>query len=283
MSRGRLAAAVAPIVLLLVAAAQLAIAPAHAALFDDEEARKRIELLKGRIDQLESSLSARLGTLEATVKSQGLVELLRDVDLIKGDVAKLRGQYEVLTYELEQAQKRQRDLYLDLDGRLRKLESAAAASAPPATSDSAAASAAGASPTATPPRAPPVAADVAGEQRAYDAALDQFKTGNYAAAATSFQAFARTYPRSPLAPSAMYWAGNAQYALRDFRAAIATQRQLIATYPDSQKVPDAILNIASCQLELGDAGGVRRSLEDLVARYPNSEAAGKARQRLSGR
>ena len=267
------------IVLSLVAAAQLAIAPAHAAIVDDDEARKRIELLKSRVDQLESSLSGRLGTLEATSKSQGLVELLRDVEQFKADIAKLRGQYEVLTYELEQAQKRQRDLYLDLDGRLRKMEGAASAGSPapaalPATTDSAA---------ATPSRTPPAAGDIAGEQRAYDAALDQFKSANYAAAVASFQAFARAYPRSPLAPSAMYWAGNAQYALRDFRAAIATQRQLIATYPDSQKVPDAMLNIASCQLELGDAGGVRRTLEDLVARYPNSEAGGKARQRLSGR
>jgi tol-pal system protein YbgF len=287
VSRGRLGAAVAPVVLSLVVAAQLAIAPAHAALFDDDEARKRIELLKGRVDQLESSLSARLGTLEATVKSQGLVELLHDLEQIKADIAKLRGQYEVLTYELEQAQKRQRDLYLDLDGRLRKLEGAAGATGPAATgppaADSAPAAGAGASPAGTPARPPPSAADTVTEQRAYDAALDQFKSGNYAAAVASFQGFARTYPKSPLAPSAMYWAGNAQYALRDFRSAIATQRQLISTYPDSQKVPDAMLNIASCQLELGDAGGVRRTLEDLVAKYPNSEAGGKARQRLSGR
>ncbi|HEX9277680.1 MAG TPA: tol-pal system protein YbgF [Casimicrobiaceae bacterium] len=280
---GRLGVAVAPIVLLLLVAAQLAIAPAHAALFDDDEARKRIDLLKGRVDQLESSLNARLGTLETTVKSQGLVELLHDVEQIKADIAKLRGQYEVLTYELEQAQKRQRDLYLDLDGRLRKLESAAApaATGPPAA-DSAPAST-GASPAVTPARPLASAADIVTEQRAYDAALDQFKTGNYAAAAASFQAFARANSRSPLAPSALYWAGNAQYALKDFRTAIATQRQLMAMYPDSQKVPDAMLNIASCLTELGDAAGARRTLEDLVAKYPGSEAGGKARQRLSGR
>ena len=98
-----------------------------------------------------------------------------------------------------------------------------------------------------------------------------------------FQAFARAYSRSPLAPSALYWAGNAQYALKDFRTAIATQRQVIAMYPDSQKVPDAMLNIASCLTELGDGAGARRTFEDVVAKYPNSEAAGKARQRLAGR
>src|SRR5438093_1414148 len=220
MPRGRLGPAVAPVVLLLAVAAQLAIAPAHAALFDDEEARKRIESLKGRVDQLESSVSARLGTLEATVKSQGLVELLHDVEQIKADIAKLRGQYEVLAYELEQAQKRQRDLYLDLDGRLRKIESGPAPAAA-ASTDTGPTAAGGAAPA--PPARP---GDAASEQRAYDSALEQFKSGSYPAAIASFQSFVKSYPKSPLAASGLYWVGNAQYAQRDFRAAIATQRQL---------------------------------------------------------
>jgi tol-pal system protein YbgF len=279
----------APAVAFLLIAVTLTIAPARAALFDDDEARKRIDVLRGRVDQLDE----RLNALEATVKSQGLVDLLRDIEQIKADVAKLRGQQEVFSYELEQAQKRQRDLYLDLDGRLRKLEGAAGSGGPagPAAGAPAGAAEAGAqqAPAAgsgsaalpgTAARVPPAAADLAGEQRAYDAALDQFKSGSYAAAIGSFQAFVRAYPRSALAPSAMYWQGNAQYAQRDFRGAIATQRQLLATYPDSQKVPDALLNIASCQVELGDNTGARRTLEDILARFPSSDAAGKARQRL---
>lgn len=283
MRRGR-TAAVAPFLLALAAATQLVTAPARAALFDDDEARQRIELLKSRVDQLEGSLNQRLAALESTVKSQGLVDMLNDVEEIKADVAKLRGQYEVLSYELDQSQKRQRDLYLDLDGRLRKLETAAGTAAPAPNATAAGGPEGGVQPGTgggIPPTATPAAAT--GEQSAYDAALDQFKGGSYAAAVTSFQAFTRAYPRSALAPSAIYWAGNAQYALRDFRAAIATQRQLIATYPDSQKIPDAMLNVASCQVELGDTAGARRTLEDLVRKYPLSEAAGKARQRLAGR
>jgi tol-pal system protein YbgF len=262
--------------LALLFSLQLAAAPARAALFDDNEARSRIDTLKGRVDQLERSLSQRLDAIEA--KSAALVDLFRDVEQIKGDIAKLRGQYEVLTYELEQAQKRQRDLYLDLDSRLRKIEAGASANAPQA--GDAAAGGAAAVPSLAPPARP---TDIAGEQRAYDAALDQFKGGSYSAATASFQAFVRTFPRSPLAPSALYWAGNAQYAQKDFRAAIATQRQLLASFPDSQKVPDALLNIASCQIELGDSAGAKRSLEEIVGKYPTSEAAGKARQRLAGR
>ena len=265
----------APLAVLLLAA-QLA-GPARAALFDDDEARRRIEELKTRVDLIERSLAQRLEALEA--KSAGLADLFRDVEQIKSDIAKLRGQYEVLTYELEQAQKRQRDLYLDLDSRVRRLEGGPGAPGSPA--NPAAAPPSGDSGTA--PAGPVAAADPAAEQKSYDAALESFKSGNFGAAVASFQSFIRAYPKSPLAPSAMYWAGNAQYAQREFRAAIATQRQLIATYPDSQKLPDALLNIASCQVELGELPAARRTLEEVVAKYPTSEAATKARQRLSAR
>ena len=260
----------------LAALALVALAlPARAALFDDDEARKRIEATNQRLVQVERELGERIAALESQLKSQGLVELFTQVEQLKSDVARLRGQIEVLTYEQEQQQKRQRDLYVDLDSRLRKLEGGAgaatggAAEAPPAA--------------AAPP--PPTAAAPAGadEQRVYDAALDKFKAGGYGAAIAGFNTFLKTYPKSPLAASAQYWIGNAQYAQKDFRGAIATQRQLIAAYPDSPKVPDAMLNIATAQLDLGDGAGSRRTLEDLLAKYPKSEAAAKAKQRLGAR
>src|SRR5438552_17695341 len=147
---------------------QLASAHARAALFDDEEARRRVEALRARVDQLETTLSQRLGALEDTVKGQGLLDLLRDVEQIKADIAKLRGQYEVLTYELEQALKRQRDLYLDLDSRLRKIETAPGAAAGGAPGGDTGIGGAGAT---TVPHVRPD--DVAGEQRSDDATLEQ--------------------------------------------------------------------------------------------------------------
>jgi tol-pal system protein YbgF len=284
-------------------AATLAALPARAALFDDEEARKRIEATNQRLTQVQRQLEDRVAALESQLKSQGLVDLFNQIEQIKADIARLRGQIEVLTHEQGEAQKRQRDLYVDLDSRLRKLEGppgSAAVPAPPAATGAGAGAPAGPAPQPAPAPAAAsaapapaaaapaakgssVAADVANEQRAYDAALDQFKGGNYGAAVQGFTAFVRAHPRSPLAPSAQYWIGNAQFAQRDFRAAIASQRQLLAAYPDSPKAPDAMLNIASSQVELGDAAGSRRTLEELVARHPQSEAAAKARQRLGQR
>jgi tol-pal system protein YbgF len=279
--------------------------PARAALFDDEEARKRIEATNQRLSQVQRQLEDRIAALESQLKSQGLVELFGQVEQIKADIARLRGQIEVLTYEQEQAQKRQRDLYIDLDSRLRKLEGGPGATAPGAGAGVSPSASLGLPPASAPPASPaPVPApapsaatpaggpavagrpgaavpDIATEQRAYDAALDQFKGGNYGAAIVSFASFVKSYPKSPLAPSAQYWIGNAQFAQKEYRAAIASQRQLIAAFPESQKVPDALLNIATGQFELGDGAASRRTLEELIAKHPQSEAAIKARQRLA--
>ena len=276
----------------------------RAALFDDDEARRRIESTNLRLSQLQRQIEDRLTALEQQMKGQGLADLANQIQLLQSDVAKLRGQIEVVTYELEQAQKRQRDLYVDLDTRLRKIESAAAAQAEAAHAAAQAGGVPGAPPpggppegagpatTAPPPAAGPVATlpppvrnpnDGVAEQRAYDAALDQFKRGDYPGSITAFNAFLKTYPRSPLASSAQYWIGNAQYARRDYRGSIATQRQLLRDYPDSGKAPDALLNIASAQADMGDNAASRRTLEELIAKYPKTDAATRARQRLGVR
>src|SRR5689334_11114881 len=220
--------------LLVVAGTEVA----HAALFDDEEARRRIEATNQRLAVMQRQIDDRLLFLEQQAKSGGLADLATQIQLLQGDMAKLRGQIEVVTYELEQSQKRQRDLYVDLDTRLRKMEAAAASAAESANAANAANAAnppnaasggtpaAGnatvvappAAPVAAPPTtvaaAPPVrnSTDGVAEQRAYDAALDLFKRGDYQGAITGFGSFIKTYPRSPLASSAQFWIGNAQYA-----------------------------------------------------------------------
>ena len=164
-------------VAMAVLAAVVVALPARAALFDDDEARKRIDATNQRLAQVQKQLDDRIAALEAQLKSQGLVELFTQVEQLKSDVARLRGQVEVLTYEQDQQQKRQRDLYVDLDSRLRRLEGGPGAGAPGAEEGpaGAAASAGGASLNPGAPNSPSGATSSAVEQRAYDAALDQFK------------------------------------------------------------------------------------------------------------
>jgi tol-pal system protein YbgF len=246
---------------------------AHAALFDDDEARKQINQLKTQADARQktieerlAAIDARLGQLDSTGQNRA-VDLAQLIDSLKQDMAKLRGQIEVLSNQIETAGQRQKDLYLDIDTRLRKLEQAreqAAANPPP---DKPAASAA----------AEPSPA----ETRAYQAALDQFKLGNYALAVSAMQGFMVTYPDSKLAPNAQYWIGMAHSGQRNYKEAIAAQRKLLAAWPDAEKAPDAMLSIASAQETMGDRKSAQRTLEELIARFPNSSSAASAKQRLA--
>jgi tol-pal system protein YbgF len=283
---------------LAFAAAMAAASPLHAQLFGgDDTARKQIAEQAKRIDALSEQLTRVENSLKNLSSAPNpALALSQQLEQMRQEMNQLRGQLEVLGNEIQGASKRQRDMYLDLDTRMKRLEQAGAAPAAPAAS-SPQPPTAGAKPPSPPPAtgtkppsssppspAPPAAAQAGGgdaEARAYDAAQGQRRIGNYPAAIAGFQNFVAQYPKSPLAHRAMYWIGDSQYNLRDFNNAIASQNKLIAAWPESASVPDALLNIASCQLELGDNAAARKTLDGLVARYPASDAAEKARRRLA--
>ena len=78
-------------------------ARAHAALFDDEEARKRIDGTNQRLDAGPEPARGSPGGARAAGEEQGLVDLVSaDRAHARPTSRKLRGQIEVLTYELEQ-------------------------------------------------------------------------------------------------------------------------------------------------------------------------------------
>ena len=265
----------------LFAAALLLALPGRAGLFDDDEARRRVELLKQELSQQGKDNEVRIARLEEMIRNIGVVELVRQLEQINGELARLRGQIEVLTNENQQLQKRQRDFYLDLDSRLKRLEGtpAAGAATPPAADAGSAPAATAAA--AAPPARPPTREEQAREMRTYDNASNLFRRNDFAAAIDAFRAFLKEFPQSALAPNAEYWIGISYANLKDYRNALATQEQLLARYPQSSKAPDALLAIAAVHAEQGDAGSARNTLEDIIARYPSSEAAGKARARLA--
>ena len=238
----------------VVALAALAAAlPARAGLFDDEEARRQIADVRRQVEAQAKTL-ARIES-EVTDK-KALLELVNQIEALKQEIAGLRGQIEVVTNRVEGLDKRQKDLYVDLDTRLRKFESARS-------------------------EQDKVALAAQAEQQAYEAGLAQFKANNYGAAIQSLQSFMTSFPQSQLAPSAQYWIGNAHYAMRDYKSAIAAQQKVVKAWPENSKAPDALLNIASSQSELGQSNAARETLRGLVKKYPSSSAAEQAKQRLA--
>jgi tol-pal system protein YbgF len=222
---------------------------AAAQLFDDLEARRRVEVLRQTMEANQKLLDERLAKMEAAAADRGaILELSSQLNAVREDMARMRGQLEVIANQAEGAEKRQKELYLDIDTRLRKLEQASEKPEKPA---------AAAEPEVSP-----------GENKAYQAALDQFKLGNYALAVAAMQGFLVTYPSSPLAANAQYWVGMAYSGQRDYKNAIASQRKLLTNWPDSAKAPDALLSIASAQETMGERRSAQKTLEDLIANYP---------------
>jgi tol-pal system protein YbgF len=279
----------------ILAAALLAAtaAPAAAALFGDDVARRGVEEQQKRVDGLYArydELAGRLAKLDDALKAQAaqttaaaqpVFELGNQMQVLREELRSLRGQIEVLSNNIEGNAKRQRDMYVDLDTRLRRFEQAPPA-APAATPGAPAPSPGAAAPTGTTGAAPAAAAGASAEEtRAYEAAQQHRKDGNYRAAITAFQAFVAQYPKSTLAHRAQYWIGDSYYNLRDYKNAIASQQKLLAAYPDSPSVPDALLNIASADIELGNNSAAKKTMDTLVSRYPSSEAAEKAKRRLA--
>jgi tol-pal system protein YbgF len=202
--------------------------------------------------------------------SRAQLELVNQISALRAEIATLRGQIEVTANDLDQSQKRQKDFYVDLDTRLRKVETTIA--------DLNQKMASGAVAPAT-PATPQV--DPAQEARDYDAAVSALRAGKYVDASVAFRQFIKNYPKSNSLPGAHYWAASALFQARDVETAADYYGKVVSTWPDDVLAPDAMLGLANCQQELGDPKVARKTLETLVNKYPKSDAAKTAKQRLS--
>jgi len=225
---------------------------ARAALFEDDEARRAILDLRQK--------------LEATIKTQAednaqlrrlLVDLQGQLDNMQAELNKSRGGQEQLARDVSEMQLRQRDAQTGLEERLRKFE-----------------------PATVKLDGLEFKVDQA-EKRDYDASMDVFRKGDFVAAQTSLQRFVQRYPQTGYMPSALFWLGNASYAVKDYKGSLAQFRQMLTLSPAHARAPEAMLAISNVQLELKDTKAARKTLEDLVKAFPQSDAAQAAKDRLT--
>lgn len=263
-------------VLLLLAGLWFAGA-SHAALFEDDEARKAILELRQKV---EASRSTTDGVLQKLVETQNellrkstedtaqlrraLLDMQNQIEGLKGELARSNGQREQFSRELSDLQRelkdlvqRQQELARGVEERVSQLE--------------------------------PIKLTVDGreimvepaERRAYDKALEQFRSGDFAAAQSGFLSLISRFPKSGYLPSALFWLGNTQYATRDYKEAITNFRIMLKAAPEHVRAPEALLSIANCQVELKDVNGARKTLDELGKTYPQSEAAKAGKERLA--
>lgn len=231
----------------------------YGGLFDDEEARKAILDLRQKVQDTQSRLDeeTRRATDDSAQLRRSLIDMQNQIDAVRADAAKLRGQNEQMARDLSEVQRQQKDTAQSLDERVRKFEPARV-------------SVDGREFMADP-----------SEKRDYDAAMTVFRKGDFGPSQLAFVEFLNRYPKTGYRQSALFWLGNAQYATRDYKDAVASFRALVALADDHSRIPEAVLAIANCQLELKDSKAARKTLEDLLAHYPGTEAAQAGKDRLA--
>jgi tol-pal system protein YbgF len=222
--------------------------PAHAGMFDDDQARQAVLDLRSKTETLAAQMAAAQRTL---------LDQSNRIDQLQQQVDTLRGQNEDLGNQVTTLQRQQKDSYTDIDGRLKKLEPTQQ------TVD-------GVQGVVQP-----------GETDAFNAALQQFRNGDFKGAAAAFRDFVQKYPQSPYQPSAQYWLGNALYAQRDYKGSTATLEGVVRNYPNHPRAPEALLAIANNQIEQNQKALAKKTLQSIMAEYAGSDAAQSAKQKIA--
>jgi tol-pal system protein YbgF len=237
------------------------------ALFEDADARRSLLDLRKQVNELSARIDAKLEPLIARVDgkadTKSIMDLASEIEKLRQELANLRGQIEIASNDIANAQRRQKDFYLDLDQRLRNIEQKQAA----------------AEKAATEVKAPEVP-EPPSEQKTFDTALAQFKAQDYRSAAQTLSDFLKRFPESANLPQAYFWLGSSHYALHDCVSAIPSFQTVVARFPASPRAPDAMLSLAECQNDMKDKVAARQTLNNLIKKFPASDAAKTGKQRL---
>ena len=280
----------------------LLVPTAQAALFEDEEARRAILDLRQRLEnQRQTQLQSTDQTLQKSLdQSQKQIEILRkqveleinqskqdnrqaalqlqaQIEVLKQDIANLRGEREQLLREITLLQRAQKDINVEIEERFQKIYDQFAKKEAPSSQKEEA------------PKSSKINVQVDGfeflaepdEKRDFEAAFVLFRKGDFAAAAKEFAQFVKVYSASGYKPSALYWLGSAKFARRDFNEAIAHLKGLVNDFPNHARAPEAMLTIGNAQLEIKQAKEARKTFNELLKLYPTTEAAAAAKDRLA--
>ncbi|VAW81231.1 TPR repeat containing exported protein; Putative periplasmic protein contains a protein prenylyltransferase domain [hydrothermal vent metagenome] len=229
-----------------------------------------------------ADLGTRVQQLERKLDSRGLMDMQGQVTALQREVQQLRGEIEVQTHTLKNLQKRQRDLYLDIDRRLYRLEAGGATPQPTSSRGTATSGAAvsGLAASATASVAAIATLSPADQRKAYDQAFELLKEGRYTDASAAFQLFLKTYPDSSYADNAQYWLGEVYYVTRQFKQALSEFDKVLTQHSGSSKSADARLKMGYIFYEQKDWAKARKALEQVIKDFPGSTSAKLARERL---
>lgn len=232
-----------------------------------------------------------------------IFEVLGRLEQLQLEVQQLRGMVEEQSQTIADLERKQSNMYSDLDDRIQLLSSQARpAAAQPAATDtaqtatpaSAAATTAPQQPAAAPaseapaaevkaaetPAAVPATAK-ASEKERYQEAYETLRNGHNARAIQMFEALQADYPAGEFSDNSQYWLGEAYKINREYDKARAAFNKVVSQYPNSSKVPDALLKLGYIEFDQQNLAKARDYLTRITTSYPETTAAHLATKKLA--
>jgi len=252
-----------------------------------------------------------------SASNNAIYELLGQLEQLKSEVQQLRGLVEEQAHTISDLERKQDNIYADLDERIQLLTSGGQAAQPAVAAGVAAtegeAAQAAEQPAGTPSEAsatPPVQqTDQAAseptepvqqttvettqtataepsvltqsEKDRYQQAYETLRNGHNAQAIQLFEALYADYPNGEYGDNAQYWLGEAYKINRDLDKARAAFNKVISQYPNSAKVPDALLKLGYIEYEQQNLAKARDYFTRITTSYPGTTAAHLATKKLA--
>ncbi|OYV93324.1 MAG: hypothetical protein B7Z60_09070 [Ferrovum sp. 37-45-19] len=285
---------------------------ASAGIFSDDQQLADLKAVQSNLNKQVQDLLERVERLEAA--NQNLPDMVSQFDNMTQSLADIKGKIDELNNRLDQMTKRNQELYLDLDSRLKVLEggnpqaSMGALKNKPdgAILDSKASS----NDKKEQPAEQVVASDKTEKQSkqnsneqvtadntdksvqdnskikeapvhhgpSYDSGLNAFNSGKYEQSVKLLKAFILANPDDEKIPNALFWIGLNDLVLKEYKEAVIVNKRVIKDYPKSNKVPDAMLNLSRAYKALGESSKAKAIEHQLESKFPDSEATAKLKK-----
>jgi TolA-binding protein len=291
------------------------------AFFEDEEARAKINDLQNQLNSLKSeslnSLEAKVTDLQQILQGGSLQQFNSKINEIFDDIAKIRGDVEVLQFNFESFEDRQKINYQDFENRFSRIEeeleslknnpqkndevlkeakeniqtteiqenltpsveSIQSDITQELESNEQQAIVSGAGNVETSTDLPPLI-DEEQELNMFDEAEGLMRSAKYKEAFESFDRFVTTYPKSQRLVEVKKNIGYIQFALKNYKASLNTYEKLIANHPSHELMPEILYGKANTEIQLTRITKAKQTLRRIIKEYPNASNIENAKKRL---
>ena len=291
------------------------------AFLEDEEAREKINDLQNQLNSLKTEklvdLEGKITDLQQVLQGGSLQQFNNKINEIFDDLAKLRGDVEVLQFGLQSFEDLQKLNYQDIESRFEKLEqqlellqeqpkkqldvvqdqsnqlnqdpinninqnaveSVQNAINQELLNEEQVSPADQDKENVVENKLPPLI-DEEQAMNMFNDAEGLMRSTKYKEAFELFDRFVTTYPKSQRLVEAKKNIGFIQFALKNYNASLKTYEKLIQNHPDHELMPEILYGKANTEIQLTQITKAKQTLRIIIKDYPNASNIESAKKRL---